>query len=181
MEQFDNVETERLVLRRWHQSDAEPLADLNSDPEVMRYFVSMPDRSASEAMVARWELNFKRQGYGFWAVERRQDGVLLGMTGLNPIPPGMPGHGGVEVGWRLAQHAWGHGYASEAARAALQVASRAGLAEVWSFTAVLNTASQAVMRRVGLSLETFFDHPDIPLGHPLRPHVLYHLRLDSGS
>ena len=86
-------------------------------------------------------------------------------------------------GWRLTRHAWHHGYASEAARAALTVAfDGAGLPEVWSFTSVLNEPSTAVMRRIGMSEVGRFDHPRIPAGHPLRPHVLYRLsRPESGS
>jgi RimJ/RimL family protein N-acetyltransferase len=88
----------------------------------------------------------------------------------------VPGAGGMEIGWRLAKHAWHHGYATEAARAALALAFEdAGLAEIWSFTSVLNEPSQAVMRRIGLLEVARFDHPRIPAGHPLRPHVTYHL------
>jgi RimJ/RimL family protein N-acetyltransferase len=92
------------------------------------------------------------------------------------MPDGVPGAGGMEVGWRLARHAWHHGYATEAARAALGVAfDGAGLTEVWSITAVLNEPSIAVMRRIGLTEQGRFDHPRIPVGHALRPHVLYRL------
>ena len=92
------------------------------------------------------------------------------------MPPGVPGAGGMEVGWRLARHAWHHGYATEAARAALNVAfDGAGLSEIWSMTAVLNEPSQAVMRRLGLTEAARFEHPNVPAGHRLRPHVAYHL------
>ena len=102
-------------------------------------------------------------------------GTFIGFTGLNPLPDGVPGAGGFEVGWRLARHAWHHGYATEAARAALGIAfDNLGLPEIWSLTAVLNEPSQAVMRRLGLTEWTRFDHPRIPPGNPLRPHVAYH-------
>ena len=92
------------------------------------------------------------------------------------MPDGVPGAGGVEVGWRLARHAWHHGYATEAARAALGVAfDGVGLSEIWSMTAVLNEPSQAVMRRLGLTWVASFDHPRVPAGHRLQPHVTYHL------
>jgi RimJ/RimL family protein N-acetyltransferase len=102
-----------------------------------------------------------------WALEVIATGEFIGFTGLNPMPDGVPGAGGVEIGWRLARHAWHRGYATEAARAALGVAfGGAGLAEVWSMTAVLNKPSQAVMRRLGMTEAARF-------GHPLRPHVTY--------
>ena len=143
----------------------------------MRHFPSTYDRSATAAMITAWEAKFDRQGFGLWAVERAEDGVLLGMAGLNPVPPGIITGEGLEIGWRLARHAWGHGYATEAGRAAVDVARRIGAQSVWSFTAVGNERSQAVMRRLGLSFVRYFDHPNIPEGHVTRPHVLYQLDL----
>jgi RimJ/RimL family protein N-acetyltransferase len=110
------------------------------------------------------------------STEPASTGEFIGFTGLNPMPPGVPGAGGLEVGWRLARHAWHHGYATEAAVAAAGVAFEGtGLAEIWSMTAAGNAPSQAVMRRLGMTLHTRFDHPAIEAGHPLRPHVVYRL------
>jgi len=110
-------------------------------------------------------------------VERAEDGALLGMAGLNPVPPAIITGEGLEIGWRLARHAWGHGYATEAGRAAADVARRIGAQSVWSFTSVGNERSQAVMRRLGLSFVRYFDHPNIPDGQSTRPHILYQLDL----
>jgi len=177
MLRFDRVTTQRLVLRRWQPDDLDRFAALNADPEVMRYFPSTYDRSATEAMISAWEAKIDRQGFGLWAVERVEDGALLGMAGLNPVPPGIITGEGLEVGWRLARHAWGYGYATESGRAAIDVARRIGARSVWSFTTVGNERSQAVMRRLGLSFVRSFDHPQVPDRHPMRPHVLYHLDL----
>ena len=177
MLRFDRVTTPRLVLRRWQPDDLDAFAALNADPEVMRYFPSTYDRSATAAMINSWEEKIDRQGLGLWAVERAEDGALLGMAGLNPVPPGIITGEGLEVGWRLARPAWGFGYATEAGRAAVDVARRIGAQSVWSFTSVGNERSQAVIRRLGLSLIRFFDHPRIADGHPMRPHVLYKLDL----
>jgi RimJ/RimL family protein N-acetyltransferase len=171
---LDRLETERLIMRRWRESDWAPFADLNADPETMRYFPNTLDRAASDAMIETIEARFERQGFGFWALEVAATGTFIGFTGLNPLPDGVPGAGGVEVGWRLARHAWHQGYATEAARAALGVAfDNLGLPAVWSMTAVLNGPSLAVMRRLGLTETARFDHPRIPPGDPLRPHVAY--------
>ena len=130
--------------------------------------------AASNALIEMIETRFDRQGFGFWALEVAATGTFIGFTGLNPLPDGVPGAGGMEVGWRLARHAWHHGYATEAARAALGVAfDGVGLSEIWSMTAVLNEPSIAVMRRLGLTEVARFDHPGVPDGHPLRPHVAY--------
>jgi RimJ/RimL family protein N-acetyltransferase len=176
-QRFDTIRTERLLMRRWRESDREPFAALNGDAETLKYFPSTLDRAASDAVIDRIEACFHALGYGLWALEVTETGQFIGFTGLSPMPDDVPGAGGVEVGWRLARPAWHHGYATEAARAALTVAfDGAGLDEIWSMTAVLNEPSQAVMRRLGLTEVARFGHPRIPEGSPLRPHVTYHRR-----
>jgi RimJ/RimL family protein N-acetyltransferase len=169
----DEIRTARLLMRRWRDSDRAPFAELNADPDVMRHFPAPLDRAASDAFVDRIEARFEEQGYGLWALEVVEGPRFVGFTGLNPMPEGVPGAGGVEVGWRLARSAWGHGYATEAAWAALEVAGAVGLPEVWSMTAVTTPPSQAVMRRIGLRRHGTFEHPGVPVGHPVRPLVVY--------
>jgi RimJ/RimL family protein N-acetyltransferase len=179
---FETIRTDRLFMRRWLDSDREPFAALNADQETMRYFPETLDRAASDAFADRIEERFDRLGYGLWALELTGTGEFIGFTGLSPMPDGVPGAGGVEVGWRLARHAWHHGYATEAARAAREVAfDGLGLNEIWSMTAVLNEPSQAVMRRLGLTCVASFEHPRVPAGHRLRPHVTYRLARPSAS
>ena len=173
---FDTIRTERLLMRRWRDTDLAPFAALNADPEVMRYFPATLDRTASDSLVNIIEARFDHQGFGLWALEVASTAEFIGFTGLNPMPSGVPGTGGMEVGWRLARAAWHRGYATEAATAAVDVAFRgAGLAGLWSITAVLNEPSQAVMRRLGMTRHGYFEHPRIEPGHPIRPHVAYHL------
>lgn len=168
--------TDRLVLRQWREEDREPFAAMNADPEVMQHLPAMLDRQASDAMLDRLHDSIEEQGWGLWAVECRDTGALLGFTGL-----AVPRHPlrflpCVEVGWRLARPAWGHGFATEAAREALRVAfDELGLQEVVSFTTVTNVRSRAVMERLGMRRDPAedFDHPALPVGSPLRPHVLY--------
>ncbi len=179
---FDTIRTDRLLMRRWLESDREPFAALNADPETMVYFPELLDRPASDALADRIEERFDRLGYGLWALEVTETGKFIGFTGLSPMPDDVPGAGGVEVGWRLAKRAWHHGYATEAARAALRVAfDGVGVSEIWSMTAVLNEPSQAVMRRLGLTWVASFDHPRVPAGHRLQPHVTYHLARPAAS
>ncbi len=169
-------------MRRWSEADRAPFAAMNADAEVMRYFESTQDRRTSDAFVDRIEHRFEKQGFGLWAIEVLDTGEFIGFTGLNPMPDGTPGAGGMEVGWRLARQAWHHGYATEAARAALGVAfGPVGLDEIWSVTAVGNAASRAVMERLGMALHSYFDHPSVAVGSPVRLHVAYRLqRADSG-
>jgi RimJ/RimL family protein N-acetyltransferase len=173
---FDTVMTDRLLMRRWRDSDREPFAELNGDPDTLRFFPSTLTRAESDAFVDLIESRFEQQGYGLWALEIAATGKFIGYTGLNGMPEGIPGAGGMEIGWRLAKSAWHHGYATEAATAARNIAfDGVGLAELWSITAVLNEPSMAVMRRIGMNEVARFEHPRVPVDHPVRPHVAYHL------
>jgi RimJ/RimL family protein N-acetyltransferase len=170
--------TDRLILRRWRESDLEPFAELNADPEVMRHFLRPLSRAESDAFVDRIEARFDERGYGLWAVERLDDGTFLGFTGLAYQDFAAPFTPCVEVGWRLAAFAWGNGYATEAARAALRFGfEEARLAEIVSFTSRGNAASIRIMEKIGMRRDPAddFDYPNLPAGHPLRPHVLYRL------
>jgi ribosomal-protein-alanine N-acetyltransferase len=174
--------TERLLLRRWRDEDREPFAALNADPAVMEHFPAALGRAESDAFLDRNAAHHEQHGWGLWALEVRQTGRFIGFTGL--AVPRFDAHftPAVEIGWRLAREAWGHGYASEAARAVLAVGfGDLGLDEIVSFTAVDNTRSRAVMERIGMTHDPDedFDHPALPEGHPLRRHVLYRLRSSS--
>jgi RimJ/RimL family protein N-acetyltransferase len=170
------IETERLVLRPFEDRDRAGFAAMNADPSVMRHFPAMMSRVQSDAMLDRIAARWRDDGFGLAAVERREDGALLGMAGLSVVRLGLPLDGAVEIGWRLVHAAWGHGYASEAARAWLAHGfSVLEVAEVVAFTVPDNLRSQAVMRRIGMSPDPSrdFEHPALPEGHRLRPHVLF--------
>ncbi|GAA3956551.1 GNAT family N-acetyltransferase [Actinomadura viridis] len=172
--------TPRLLLRPWRPGDREPFAALNADPETMRHFPATLTRTQSDALADRIQDGFRRHGFGLWAVEVTATGTFIGFTGLSV--PAFPAHfqPSVEIGWRLARHAWGHGYATEAARRALAHGFQdEGLQEIVSFTATANDRSRAVMHRIGMTHDPAddFDHPNLPAGHPLHRHVLY--RLDA--
>ena len=141
--------TPRLVLRRWTEADREPFASMNADPEVMRHFPSVLDRAASDALADYADSRFDEFPYGLAAVERRSDGEFLGFTGLHRMR-WYPDD--VEIGWRLARHAWGHGFATEAARAWVEHARDVlGLSRLISIVAPDNAASLAVCRKLGMS------------------------------
>ena len=172
------IETDRLVLRRWRDDDHAPFAALNADPAVMEHMPAALDRAASDALVRRIEAHFDEHGYGLWAVEVKDGDPFVGFVGLSTVDFAAPFAPAVEIGWRLARGAWGHGYATEGARRALAYAfEQAGLDEVVSFTVPQNARSRAVMVRLGMTHDTSddFDHPKLPEGHALRRHVLYRM------
>lgn len=167
--------TERLLLRRFRDSDRPAFAELNADPVVMATIAPPMTRDESDAFLDRIETNWDDRGVGLWCVDLH--GECLGFTGLD-----LPWFcDGVEVGWRIRSAHWGQGYAPEAGRAALAFGfDHLGLDEIISFTAVTNTNSRRVMEKLGLwrDVDGDFQHPSVPEGNPLRPHVLYRLTAD---
>ncbi|MFE3761279.1 GNAT family N-acetyltransferase [Streptomyces sp. NPDC059104] len=174
------LRTDRLVLRRWRESDLEGWAAMNADPEVREHLGELLTRRQSDSVVARMRADFDARGFGWWALEARETGEFLGRAGLDTVDEGMP-FTGVDVGWRLVRSAWGHGYATEAARACLSFGFETlGLPEIIATTTVGNLRSRAVMRRIGMTRDSAddFEDPSVPEG-PLRRCVLYRTRPES--
>jgi RimJ/RimL family protein N-acetyltransferase len=171
------LETSRLRMRQWRESDRAPFAAMNADPAVMEFFASPPSPAASDASIDAWQAQLAAQGWSNWAVELRESGEFIGFTGLSVPRRTFSFSPCVEVGWRLARQFWGRGFATEAARAALRVAfERLSLSEIVSFTAVGNLRSRAVMERIGMrNANQDFEYPGISEGHPLRLHCLYRI------
>jgi RimJ/RimL family protein N-acetyltransferase len=145
------IETPRLRLRPWGEADRDAFAELNADAEVACDLGGPLSRAASDAKLDRYIDAFKRRGFCRWAIETR-DRDFLGYAGVMPARDDHPLNPHCEVGWRLKRSAWGFGYATEAARAALDdVFTRIGLREVLSYTAADNLRSQAVMHRLQLT------------------------------
>jgi ribosomal-protein-alanine N-acetyltransferase len=171
---------ERVVLRGWAAADAEPFAALNADPVTMEHFPSTLTRAESDALIARAQSALETRGWGWWCLDI--EGSCAGFVGLS-----IPGFEArftpcVEIGWRMDRRRWGLGYATEAARLALDFGfNDLGLAELVSFTAVGNLRSQRVMQRLGMSRNPAedFDHPRIRADSPLCRHVLYRLQNPS--
>jgi RimJ/RimL family protein N-acetyltransferase len=158
------LETERLTLRRFTEQDADLLVELDSDPAVMRYLTGgqpTPAEVVREqvlpgllAAYERWDGDF-----GVFAAEERDGGAFVGWFLLRP------GRGGprdeAEIGYRLRQPAWGKGYATEGSRALLDKAfTELDLRLVWGETMSLNTPSQKVMEKIGMTVAETLPTPD---------------------
>jgi RimJ/RimL family protein N-acetyltransferase len=171
------LQTARLVLRQWQESDREPWAALCADPEVMQFLSSPRDRGTSDAAIDRWRDRIEQQGWSFWALETKSSGTFIGMAGLQVPAEPHPYLPCIEVGWRLAKPYWGRGYASEAAKRALRFAFDVlQVNEVIATTAKDNKRSSAVMERIGMSgPEGVFIHPGVPEESPLREHLVYRM------
>ena len=172
-----DLRTDRLALRSWRESDIQPWAEMNADPQVREYLGDLLTRAQSAASAAHFQAQIDERGFGFWAVEVHSTGEFIGFTGLDEVDTGMP-FAGIEIGWRLARSAWGHGYATEAALATLAFGFQdLALPEILAVTTVGNLRSQAVMRRIGMTRDPDgdFDDPTEPEG-PRRRNVLYRIR-----
>lgn len=176
------LETERLVLREWRDDDKALYAEIIADPVVRRFFPTLGTYADADAGIERARQRLADIGYSFLAVERRADGQFMGMLGMAPFRDelrlAIPGAPPVEIGWQLGQAFWGQGYAPEGARAMLDFAWwRLRLPEVVAITYEGNLPSRRVMEKIGMSYDPRgdFQHPDVPEGHRLRPHVLYRI------
>ena len=154
------IETPRTILRNWRDTDRDAFAALHADPEVMRDLGGPMDRRGSDEKFDRYAETFETRGFTRWAIESRE-GAFLGYAGIMPSRPFHPLGPHIEMGWRLCRAAWGHGYASEAAGAALEDGfSRCGLTRILAYTAPDNTRSQAVMERIGLMRAPSLDYEE---------------------
>ena len=170
------IETERLILRQWNDSDRTLFAALNQDSEVMRYFPRPLSVEESNAFVDKSIHQIRSAGYGLMAAEIKSTHEFIGFIGL--ANPSFDAHFTpcTEIGWRLHRPFWKQGYATEGAKAVLTYAfEELRLESIVSFTALTNTPSIAVMKRIGMRPhpQQTFEHPLLPEGHGLRTHVLY--------
>ena len=172
------IETARLILRPWCDEDREPFWAMGCDARVMEYLPQLK-RAESDAAVNRMIAIEAEHGHVFWALERKAEGDFIGFCGI--LPPRAPifEH---EIGWRMAHHAWGQGFAREAAQASLAWAwANLPVPAIMAITNLANTRSWGLMERLGMTrcLHEDFDHPEVPEGDPLRPHILYRIHRPS--
>ncbi|MBA7801466.1 GNAT family N-acetyltransferase [Citrobacter freundii] len=174
------IETSRLILRQWGKTDMAAFADLNADPDVMRFFPAPMTRQESDSLAERFRDGIEQRGWGFWAVESKETHEFVGCVGLHPQPDKFPFSPCTEIGWRLSKSYWRQGLATEAAEACLEYAFWVlALDEVVSFTSVLNKPSECLMKRLGMNKVEEFPHPALPTEHRLSQHVLYRIQQPS--
>ena len=151
-------ETGRLILRDWRAEDWEPFWQATNTPAVMRWLGGVCDAAKRQGAQDRL-LSYERDhGHTFWAIERKEDGAILGFCGLKRCNQEGGPIGMMEVGWRLREDAWGRGYAKEAATASLDLAfDRFCADEVIALTVDANTPSWGLMIRLGMERREDFD------------------------
>lgn len=170
------LETERLILRSWRESDRIPFRAMNQDPKVMEFFPKTYTTKESDSTILKIEDHFKTHGFGLFATEIKSTQEFIGFVGIQNIPFDSHFTPAIEIGWRLSSDHWGHGYAPEGAREVLRFAlEELKLNEILALTTKDNMKSRRVMEKIGMTYDERddFDHPKLASDHPLRPHVLY--------
>ncbi|HEY8191605.1 MAG TPA: GNAT family N-acetyltransferase [Alphaproteobacteria bacterium] len=173
------LETERLLLRRWKESDRPAFADMSADPEAMKFLGGVWSRAASDNFIDRAQKHFDDHGYGLYATELKETGTLIGFVGIRNVPFDAHFTPAIEIGWRLGQEFWGQDYATEAASKVLEYGfNHLGLNEIVSFTSPVNVPSWRLMEKLGMISrpEDNFRHPKVPSDDILSEHVLYRLK-----
>lgn len=171
------IETSRLILRDWKDSDLEPFRRLNADEQVMKYFPKTLNEKETNELYEVITSEFLEVGFGFYAVESKDNNEFIGFIGFHRATFDADFTPCIEIGWRLKKEAWGHGYATEGAKACLEYGfSTLGFKEIYSFTADINAPSKNVMNKIGMSFIKMFDHPKVEMNSPLRQHVLYYIK-----
>lgn len=169
-----SIKTKRLGLRNWHVRDLDNLLEMNSDPEVMRYFPSTQDRNSCRDFIERMNTTFTNLGYCYFAVELKSEKKFIGFVGLASQDYGEAGGQFTDIGWRLMKPYWNKGFAKEAASACLDYGFNViGLKEIKAVAPKVNLPSIALMKRLGMQLEKEIIHPKLDTESILNPCVMY--------
>lgn len=173
-------ETERLIARDWERSDIEQLLAMNADKEVMRYFLNTrtPEESLTDYKIITEEITC--YGFGLFAFEEKDTGKFIGYLGLHHISFELDITPAIEIAWRFRKEFWNRGYATEGAIAYFKFAKeKCNLNKIYAFTTVSNRPSARVMQKAGMKYLRNFNHPEVPINHPLVEHVLYVYNLND--
>lgn len=170
------IETERLILRTWQESDAEEFFRINEDPKVTEFLPGPLTMEKVQDFIDAMNRQWEEKRYTLWAAEEKSSGKFIGFIGLSWLalpPPFVPA---VEIGWRLGSEFWYQGYATEGAMAAMRWGfDECGLDEIVAITVPANMRSQRVMTKLGMKrdLDGDFAHPRLPVDHRLSQHILF--------
>jgi len=170
------LETNRLILREWIDSDIPVFIKMGKDPRVMEFFPGLWDEEKSHESLKQNREEFTQSGFGKFALELKETGEFIGYTGLAKVNFEAHFTPAIEIGWRLDSQHFGKGYATEAAKEVLRFAFEdLRLKEIVAFTVPQNLASQNVMKKIGMTRDFSGDflHPKLPKSHPFAKHVLF--------
>lgn len=171
-----HIETPRLILREWKETDRAPFARMNCDPLVMEHFPRILDEKSSGKLMDRFQKHLKEHGYGMYAIERTEDNEFVGFAGLAEVPFAASFTPAVEIAWRFDYEYWGLGYGMETGKAVLDHAfKKLDMKEVVAYTVHDNMRTIDLLERLGMTRDPDgdFDYPGMRKDHPLGHFVLY--------
>jgi len=167
----------RLGFRNWKETDLDAFAEMNADPEVMRYFPTPLTPEESRSLLRQLQDHFRVRGYTYYATELLATGEFIGFIGLKYQEFKAPHTPATDIGWRIRNEFWGQGYATEGAKRCLQYAFAVlGLNRVVSHCPVVNTASEHVMRKIGMQKQGEFEHAALREHPQLNPCLWYEIK-----
>lgn len=176
------IETERLYLRSWQLKDLAALIEMNQDPKVMKYFPSMLNVDQTKQFFHIIQKEFTEKGFGLYAAEVKETNECIGFIGFHEANFSADFTPCIEIGWRLKYSAWNQGYATEGAKACVQYGfTSLGFKDIYSFTAKVNTRSEHIMKKIGMTYIKNFPHPKVDDGSLLKEHVLYRAQCEKGE
>ncbi|PKA83808.1 RimJ/RimL family protein N-acetyltransferase [Ulvibacter sp. MAR_2010_11] len=166
------IETERLGLRNWLPSDEKPFIEMCKDQAVMQHFPKPLSNVETITLIQRLQNHFHEHGYCYFAVDELETAEFIGFAGIMNQTWESEFTPCVDIGWRLKKTAWGKGYATEAAKACLEAAfNQFQIKEVLAFTTDTNTASENVMKKIGMEYIGTVQHP-MMVGDPRFKHCV---------
>lgn len=172
--------SERLGFRNWTDADITPMSKMNADPEVMKYFPATQTTEETTAFIQRMRDLYSEKGFCYFAVDRLDTGEFIGFIGLMGKTFEADFTPCTDIGWRLSRKHWGIGFATEGAKRCLDFAlGTLGLNKVVSMCPIINTPSEAVMKKIGMQKVKTFEHPLLENDERLRTCLLY--SVDSGD
>ena len=162
--------SDRLGFRNWKQSDKDQFSEMNQDPDVMRFFPTIPTTSASYKAVERFSNHYNNNGFTYFAVDHLGDNTFIGFIGMMNQDYDSPYTPFIDIGWRLRKEYWGKGLATEGALACQIYAKETlKLTEVYSVATWNNIPSMNVMKKIGMKKIGEFIHPGFDAQHELQP------------
>jgi RimJ/RimL family protein N-acetyltransferase len=171
------IESPRLLLRSWKDSDIDAYIKMNLDSIVMQYFPQTVSPEETRTHIQKIKQHFETFHFGLYALELKEEKRFIGFTGFSHPSFESFFTPCVEIGWRIDSPYWHRGLGTEAANACLNYGFKVlNLEKIVSFTSIHNSASEKLMQKIGMQKITEFDHPKLASSHFLCKHVLYQIQ-----
>ncbi len=177
MEKNYLFKSERLGFRNWLDSDIPAMIELNANPNVMEFFPSIPSPDKTKSFIKKMQNQFREKGFCYFAVDKLEDGAFIGFIGLSEQTYEADFTPCIDIGWRLKEQEWNKGFATEGAKKCLDFAFHTlKLDQIHSIAPVVNINSERVMKKIGMTKISTFEHPLLLEDERLKNCVVYQIK-----